>query len=96
MLSNMHIRRRLLIILTAAFLLLSLLSAFSYANSLVSYKYEVQDTLVDSKPLNQHQEDILNDITVSKTEAITFGALCGLMILLMTVEPTFKGRISYK
>lgn len=75
--------------------MLSLLFAFGWFNSEVSYKYEVQDTLYSGKPLDEHQKEILYYITSSKIELMCAVVLLIFLLYVCAVRPTFKGRVSY-
>ena len=96
----MRLNKRFLSITIVILLLLTLLFGFGYMNSLVSYKYEVQDSQTIGKDptygLDDHQKQIMNDIVNSKIEAIICGTLAFLIIMVVSIEPTFKGRITYR
>jgi hypothetical protein len=92
---EIKIKRRWLSISAILFVILSLLFAFGWINSEVSYKYEVQDTVYSGKPLDEHQKDILYYIASSKVEFTCCVVLLVLTLYVNGAEPTFKGRVYY-
>jgi hypothetical protein len=77
-------------------IVLVLLSGFGWFNSLVSYKYEVEDSVYAKQALNEHQKDIIFDI-----ESMKVGFFCCLLLLVIALfftamSPTFNGRIYYQ
>ncbi len=92
---QIKIKRRWISITIALLFVSILLFAFGWANSEVSYKYEVQDTVYSGKPLNQHQKDIIYYITSSQVELIISAALLIFLLFVIVAEPTFKGKVLY-
>jgi hypothetical protein len=92
---ELKIKNRWLTISMITMFILSLLFAFGWFNSEVSYKYEVQDTIYSGKPLDEHQKEILYYITTSKVGLICTGVLLIIIMYISAFRPTFKGRISY-
>ena len=90
----MKISKRILTTLVIIFLLLTIISSYGYVNSLVSYKYEVQD-FEGRQALDNHQKDILNAIKASKTEGFVFFGLFVLTSFIRLDTPDFNGRIRY-
>jgi hypothetical protein len=95
----MRIKRHILSVLVVVLFFLTLLTAFGYANSLVSYKYEVQDSQTIGKDplygLDNHQKQIMRDVDDCKIEAISFAILTVISTVIRISKPTFKGRILY-
>lgn len=79
-----------------ALVILILLSGFAWINSMVSYKYEVQDTIYSKQPLDQHQKDIIFDINSSKISFFSFLILLVITLFINEKEPTIKGRLYYR
>ncbi|MBC7399438.1 MAG: hypothetical protein H7289_05790 [Mucilaginibacter sp.] len=80
---EIKIKRRWTSTTIIVLILLIFLFGFGWMNSLVSYKYEIQDTVNAGKVLDEHQKEILYWIKSSKVEL-------GCSILLL-----IKGRVSY-
>jgi len=79
-----------------ALIILVLLSGFGWFNSLVSYKYEVEDSVYAKQVLDQNQKDILFDI-----ESMKLGFFCCLFLLIFAlfftaILPTLNGCIYYQ
>jgi hypothetical protein len=72
------------------------LFGFGFINGQVSYKYEVQDSLYAGKPLDQHQKEILTDLTITKIGAMVSGVLCSILMFLRLNEPDFNGWVTYQ
>jgi hypothetical protein len=62
---------------------------------MVSYKYEVQDTLYAGKPLDEHQKQIIYYISSSKIELIICVVLFVFILFINIANPTFNGRVFY-
>ncbi|MBD1364700.1 hypothetical protein IDJ77_12845 [Mucilaginibacter sp. ZT4R22] len=96
---RIRISERAISISLVALAILTLLFAYGYVNSMVSYKYEVQDFQQAGKEasfgLDAHQLYILHGITFCKYAAISCFALLILGLIINEREPTFNGRISY-
>jgi formate hydrogenlyase subunit 3/multisubunit Na+/H+ antiporter MnhD subunit len=91
----MRIREKILSITIIILVILALLLGFGWVNTLVSYKYEVQDSQYAGKVLDGHQKEIINAIASSKIEFICCVILLVLVLIIRVFEPTFKGRIYY-
>ena len=92
---EIKIKNRWLSVSTIILSLLSIVFAFGWANSEVSYKYEVQDTVYSGKPLDDHQREILYYIWSSKVELICAVVLLIFILCVSVFKPTFNGRVSY-
>lgn len=92
---KIKIKNRWLTVSAVLMFILSLLFAFGWVNSEVSYKYEVQDTIYSGKPLDDHQKEILYYITSSKIELMCAVALLIFILCISAFRPTFKGKVSY-
>jgi len=80
-------------------IVLIILFGYGWINSLVSYKYEVQDSLKPGPQslsgLDAHQLEIINAISFCKyAMIICCAALVGLLII-NEKEPSFKGRVKW-
>lgn len=96
---KIRIPTRTVSILIVAFAMLTLLFGFGYINSLVSYKYEVQEAQLSAKSssgLNTHDFSILWNIVFYKYAAMVSGVLLVLGLITHECEPSFNGRVSYK
>lgn len=62
---------------------------------MVSYKYEVQDSIHSGETLIQYQKDILQNITISKIAFLSCLALFVSAAFIYIAEPSFKGKIFY-
>ena len=95
----MKIRKRVITVLLVILLLFALLNAFGYVNSLVSYKYEVEDFQIAGQDqyygLNQHQIQILKAIHTCKALSILFTFLSVITLFIRLAKPTFNGRVVY-
>ena len=91
----MKITDRMFIITIIILAILLLIFGFGWVNSDVSYKYEVQDSIVAGKALDGHQKDIMHGIIFCKIASISCLALLVLTLIIHEVEPTFKGRVQY-
>lgn len=91
----MKITDRMFTISIIILAILVLIFGFGWVNSDVSYKYEVQDTLVAGKALDQHQKAIMHGIVFCKMASISCLVLLVLTLIIHEVEPAFKGRIQY-
>jgi formate hydrogenlyase subunit 3/multisubunit Na+/H+ antiporter MnhD subunit len=92
---QIKISQRIISILKIILLVLILLSGFGWLNSMVSYKYEVQDTLYAGKPLDEHQKQIIYYISSSKIELIICVVLFVFILFINIANPTFNGRVFY-
>ncbi|RWY55863.1 hypothetical protein [Mucilaginibacter gilvus] len=96
---KIRITERVISISFIALTLLTLLFAYGYVNSMVSYKYQVQDFQQAGKDptygLDDEQLSILNGIVFCKYAAISCFALLVLALIVNEREPTFKGRLVY-
>ncbi|MEO3405730.1 hypothetical protein AAFN85_17590 [Mucilaginibacter sp. CAU 1740] len=79
--------------------LLILLFGYGWVNSMVSYKYEVQDFLKPgpqpSSGLDADQINIISAISFCKYATIAFCALLVGLLIINEKEPSFKGRIEW-
>jgi hypothetical protein len=91
----MRLSKRLLSTLIIILILLTLLFSYGYVDSRVSYKYEVQTDEYAGLVLNNHQKEIIKDITSSKDETLACIILMIAAIVISINEPTFKGKIIY-
>jgi len=96
---KIKVTERFISVLLVTLAILTLLFAYGYVNSLVSYKYEVQDFQQPGKDqsfgLDAHQVYILNGITFCKYASISCFTLLVLALIVNEREPTFNGRVSY-
>jgi hypothetical protein len=81
------------------FTILTLLFAYGYVNSMVSYKYQVQDFQQAGKDslygLDEEQLSIMHAIVFCKIAAIVSFVLLILKLIVNETEPTFNGRECY-
>ena len=91
----MKITDRMLSITIVALTILVLIFGFGWVNSDVSYKYEVQDTVVAGNALDENQKDIMHGIAFCKVASISCVILLVLTLIISEAEPTFKGRVHY-
>ncbi|NHA06291.1 hypothetical protein G7092_20950 [Mucilaginibacter sp. HC2] len=91
----MKITDRMFTITIIILSVLLLVFGFGWVNSDVSYKYEIQDTLVARKALDEHQRDIIHGIIFCKIAAVSSFVLLILTLVIHELEPTFKGRVQY-
>jgi hypothetical protein len=91
----MNITSRMFSVTIVVLVILVLIFGFGWINNDVSYKYEVQDTLVAGKALDQHQKAIMHGIVFCKTASTSCLVLLVLTLIIHEVEPTFNGRIRY-
>lgn len=91
----MRLSKRLISTLIIILILLTLLFSYGYVDSSVSYKYEVQADQYAGLVLNNHQKEIIKDITDSKDETLACIILMIAAIVISINEPTFKGKIIY-
>jgi hypothetical protein len=91
----MKITDRMFTITIIILVILLLVFGFGWVNSDVSYKYEVQDTIVGGKALDEHQKDIMHGIIFCKIASISSFILLALALIIHEVGPTFKGRVQY-
>jgi hypothetical protein len=92
----MNLSDRLLSRTAVASIIIGLISFYGYANSMVSYKYEVEDTVFAHQALDERQQSILTDITSTKYVAITCLILFCFIVFISISEPTFNGKVTYK
>jgi len=91
----MKVSKRLLNITLITLALLALLFVFGYVNSLVSYKYEVEDYIHSSKTLDAHQHQIINDIANCKLYSFLCFGLFMLLFFVRLKKPALNGRLVY-
>ena len=96
---KIRISERAISISLVTLAILTLLFAYGYVNSMVSYKYAVEDFQQPGGSalfeLDAHQLSILHSIAFCKYAAIGCLALLVLALIVNEREPTFNGRISY-
>ena len=74
--------------------ILCLLFGFGYINSLVSYKYEVEDSLLSNTPLTTYQKDIVDGIFINKILTIITFILLIILIIKKFIYVPKKERTS--
>ena len=92
---DMKIKKRLLTTLIVVSILLTLTFVYAHVNSMVSYKYEVEDSLNSGRPLKKHQIEIIADVRNTKIAYIAFGPIFILTLSFRLGTPNFGGRITY-
>ena len=90
-----RIKRRWLKISTILLFLFALVFAFLHVNCLVSYKYEVQDSLHAYKKLTKYQQDIVDGIGEGTLGMYACGLLLFINLVVLGIEPKFKDRVDY-
>lgn len=96
---KIRITARVISISLIVLAILTLLFAYGYVNSMVSYKYQVQDSQQAGKNpgygLDDEQLSILNSVAFCKYATISCFALLVLALIVNECEPTFNGRLVY-
>jgi hypothetical protein len=87
-------------ILIISFAILTLLFGFGDINSMISYKYQVQDFQQAGKPafygLDDEQLSTLHRIILCKCASNSCFVLLVFALIMNEREPTFNGRVSYE
>ena len=91
----MKLSKRLLSVLNIVLLALCVIFIYSYLNSLVSYRYEVQSDEFAGNILNGHQREILHYITSSETWSLVCLGFFLVTFIIKVSQPSFHGRITY-
>ncbi|QEC75596.1 hypothetical protein [Mucilaginibacter ginsenosidivorax] len=95
----MRISQRMLSMTLIVLVILTLFFVYGWVNSMVSYKYQVQDFQRKGDDafagLDEEQISILHTIVFCKITAITCFALLILTLIVNEKEPGFNGRVYY-